>query len=177
MLWIAFKFVSLQEIWQLTPTAFAQRHRCELLSNLYLCRRFGNHKEHRVESGLVVNCFQICIFAGDLATHGENVLWRRVLWIAFKFVSLQEIWQRLEPLFLFLPCCELLSNLYLCRRFGNHPKMNAPATKVVNCFQICIFAGDLATAVLREQATYQLWIAFKFVSLQEIWQLCFRISI
>ena len=145
LLWIAFKFVSLQEIWQHFGLSLLFCLSCELLSNLYLCRRFGN----AVMSSL-------------------RKLW---LWIAFKFVSLQEIWQLNTQRMPKQYSCELLSNLYLCRRFGNPMPKQGSCETVVNCFQICIFAGDLATLIMATLIKTELWIAFKFVSLQEIWQL------
>ena len=87
-LWIAFKFVSLYRIIQ--P--------CKIY-NIF-CK--------------VVNCFQICIFVSDNTTTKSPFMRAKMLWIAFKFVSLYRIIQ---------PCliskktgksCELLSNLYLC---------------------------------------------------------------
>ena len=123
-----------------------------------------------------MNCFQICIFAGDLATLRIASCITVMLWIAFKFVSLQEIWQHNLQLLKHFQCCELLSNLYLCRRFGNKSmqwKCGRPLwiafkfvslqeiwqlingyereKHVVNCFQICIFAGDLATLIISSQ--------------------------
>ena len=36
---------------------------CELLSNEYLCKRRNNFEQLELLSGLVVNCFQMSIFA------------------------------------------------------------------------------------------------------------------
>ena len=87
-LWIAFKFVSLYRI--------IQHGRC-----LH-------------DTPLVVNCFQICIFVSDNTTNAQLDALREMLWIAFKFVSLYRIIQRVVITDSATACCELLSNLYLC---------------------------------------------------------------
>ena len=170
-LWIAFKFVSLQEIWQQLTTILTKATCCELLSNLYLCRRFGNSKAILRNKVVVVNCFQICIFAGDLATGTPVIISTNGVVNCFQIcIFAGDLATSPQP-----PdktrSCELLSNLYLCRRFGNLGGIHHRRERVVNCFQICIFAGDLATLLALWNECKALWIAFKFVSLQEIWQL------
>ena len=83
-LWIAFKLVSLQ---------------------LQTQRR--NNQHYLL---LVVNCFQISIFAVANTTLEIGIVCARELWIAFKLVSLQLQTQRLFFTALLHKCCELLSN-------------------------------------------------------------------
>ena len=101
-------------------------------------------ENHSFVFHFVVNCFQICIFVSDNTTSLSPPLAWAVLWIAFKFVSLYQIIQRVR-------------SRPLCRA-------------VVNCFQICIFVSDNTTAIVNCRATKALWIAFKFVSLYQIIQ-------
>ena len=87
---------------------------CELLSNLYLC--IGWHSDDADAHALVgvVNCFQICIFVSDDTAAVCIAPMAPMLWIAFKFVSLYRMTQRLRGKHGQWTCCELLSNLYLC---------------------------------------------------------------
>ena len=88
----------------------------------------------------VVNCFQISIFAVANTTNLISACrWYR-LWIAFKLVSLQLQTQ-------------------LDWEYCWHET-------VVNCFQISIFAVANTTCTSTNGSSYQLWIAFKLVSLQ-----------
>ena len=71
----------------------------------------------------VVICFQICIFAYTLTTRiVEGLTLRR---------------------------CDLLSNLYLCIYAYNLLLVYCVISAVVICFQICIFAYTLTTAVTK----------------------------
>ena len=149
LLWIAFKLLSLQGQRQLT--------------NYYTCHN------------MVVNCFQITIFAGAKTTcHCTPLLHLR---------------------------CELLSNYYLCRGKDNDIRQFRSSVQlwiafkllslqgqrqheigcvlvlfVVNCFQITIFAGAKTTAIGIARGHYVLWIAFKLLSLQGQRQLHCRFS-
>ena len=118
LLWIAFKFVSL----------------CRILQLLVALTHWW----------VVVNCFQICIFVSDFTTNATRLAAVKVLWIAFKFVSL----------------CRILQHLYAV----------SVSPSVVNCFQICIFVSDFTTCPGMEKNWTLLWIAFKFVSLCRILQ-------
>ena len=114
LLWIAFKLVSLQ--------LQTQRH------------------VQLFELNVVVNCFQISIFAVANTTDrigNRKCLW---LWIAFKLVSLQ---LQTQPLTLWIA-----------------------SPGVVNCFQISIFAVANTTFTVKPICLSVLWIAFKLVSLQ-----------
>ena len=93
---------------------------------------------------IVVNCFQICIFVSDNTTMRCVRMYARLLWIAFKFVSLYQIIQ--------------------------HWWVHTPRWRVVNCFQICIFVSDNTTLYSMQATRFKLWIAFKFVSLYQIIQ-------
>ena len=114
LLWIAFKLVSLQLQTQ--------------------------HKEESDENLLVVNCFQISIFAVANTTPLTTSYYSIWLWIAFKLVSLQLQTQQLSP---------AMTSLH-----------------VVNCFQISIFAVANTTVARNQSYLRRLWIAFKLVSLQ-----------
>ena len=114
---------------------------CELLSNVYLCKRKNNLKITSPLSTSVVNCFQMCIFARGKTTASHSIATEWRLWIAFKCVSLQEEKQRIK--------CDY-------RRCW-----------VVNCFQMCIFARGKTTRLITWTVITWLWIAFKCVSLQE----------
>ena len=113
-LWIAFKLVSLQLQTQ----------------QILMCWSELN----------VVNCFQISIFAVANTTSPKFASISKLLWIAFKLVSLQLQTQPLKSLFLVF--------------------------SVVNCFQISIFAVANTTYKLQGFGFLELWIAFKLVSLQ-----------
>ena len=89
---------------------------------------------------IVVNCFQISIFAVANTTVWLKTIARLSLWIAFKLVSLQLQTQQ-----------EWIYQV---------PK------RVVNCFQISIFAVANTTRSQVWTIEYALWIAFKLVSLQ-----------
>ena len=138
-LWIAFKFVSLHYATQLHLFFSSQIESCELLSNLYLCTMQHNLQMSISLFTIVVNCFQICIFALCNTT--------------FLFLKSRTI------------SCELLSNLYLCTMQHNSKRNKRIDNTVVNCFQICIFALCNTTITSISRYQWLLWIAFKFVSL------------
>ena len=99
------------------------------------------------------------------------------MWIAFKFVSLYRMTQPAACRSNFFACCELLSNLYLCIGWHSSRCRLSTPPSVVNCFQICIFVSDdTATDHIMIQVI-ALWIAFKFVSLYRMTQLCFPIIV
>ena len=108
-------------------------------------------------------CFQISIFEPLKTADLQQADLSDVLWFAFKLVSLNHWKQRIW-------------RIWLCRR-------------VVICFQISIFE-PLKTAVWqKERESFQLWFAFKLVSLnhwKQHWNagrrwplvvICFQISI
>ena len=141
MLWIAFKFVILQGIKHLLLTQYLTSEGCELLSNLYFCRVSNTIGFRFMKELRVVNCFQICTFAGYQTPSKVPPFSRSMLWIAFKFVLLQGI-KHLSVIHR-ERCtgCELLSNLYFCRVSNTRQSAETSTTQVVNCFQICTFAG------------------------------------
>ena len=89
---------------------------------------------------LVVNCFQISIFAVANTTTVKHINIAKMLWIAFKLVSLQLQTQQAAE--------------------------DKDIALVVNCFQISIFAVANTTFGSIEAERAMLWIAFKLVSLQ-----------
>ena len=132
----------------------------ELVSSSYWKQPLNNSHN----SSCVVNCFRTCIFVILKTTHR----WKRPcwpwLWIAFELVS-SSYWKQQTPSVPnYLPCCELLSNLYLRHIENNKLTDEAiintlwiafelvsssywkqhyrelPRRKfVVNCFRTCIF--------------------------------------
>ena len=92
------------------------------------------------KAGFVVNCFQISIFAVANTTYQNRKRKVYLLWIAFKLVSLQ-----------------------LQTQLDSQPMRH---TIVVNCFQISIFAVANTTVTYSFKSVFELWIAFKLVSLQ-----------
>ena len=87
---------------------------CELLSNHYLCANKNSYLDNFSVDYVVVNCFQIIIFA--------------LTRTAFTFVNV------------FTSGCELLSNHYLCANKNSIILLIYWEALVVNCFQIIIFA-------------------------------------
>ena len=151
LLWIAFNFVSLQCETQLAKPAVSDIIRCELLSILYLCSVKHNLTSSINATGLVVNCFQFCIFA----------VWNTTQ----QYKASQH------------SCCELLSILYLCSVKHNERRRGEELAPVVNCFQFCIFAVWNTTFEVFYNVTTMLWIAFNFVSLQcETQQIVYTLS-
>ena len=67
----------------------------------------------------VVNCFQMSTFARGKTTK--------------------------YPRFIQVPCCELLSNEYLCKRKNNFALILLMLQYVVNCFQMSTFARGKTT--------------------------------
>ena len=169
-LWIAFKFVSLYRMTQHLHASLRRLVGCELLSNLYLCIGWHSLSSLIAMSLQVVNCFQICIFVSDDTAYGLQGINTDKLWIAFKFVSLYRMTQPAWEPEHAINCCELLSNLYLC--IGWHSKCfcSCSRTRVVNCFQICIFVSDDTAPQRPLCRPCRLWIAFKFVSLYRMTQ-------
>ena len=109
-LWIAFKLVSLQL--QTQPKDFI----CDFSDTLWIAFKLVSLqlqtqlKRKRMKSYLVVNCFQISIFAVANTTYCSLQTGRELLWIAFKLVSLQLQTQQVSNNNKGDFGCELLSN-------------------------------------------------------------------
>ena len=138
-LWIAFKLVSLQ---------------CKNNLFYFFWRQ-----------AFVVNCFQISIFAVQEQPFVLSAACCRVLWIAFKLVSLQckNNWLRLNWQTALLWIAFKLVSLQ-CK--NNLPNGCSQDCLVVNCFQISIFAVQEQPMNDHICVPILLWIAFKLVSLQ-----------
>ena len=171
VLWIAFKFVSLYRMTQLTVKRKAFLFSCELLSNLYLCIGWHSSSTRSMAMITVVNCFQICIFVSDDTAKEDLHRRQTLLWIAFKFVSLYRMTQHKLTELTNYYSCELLSNLYLCIGWHSAKITRDCRWSVVNCFQICIFVSDDTAQPSSIVVKSPLWIAFKFVSLYRMTQL------
>ena len=140
-LWIAFKWVPLQEEKQHGFSDGEYVSSCELLSNEYLCKRKNNLTLDLLIDNLVVNCFQMSTFARGKTT-----------WMTDNMAH---------------PSCELLSNEYLCKRKNNTKHRTPKPRSVVNCFQMSTFARGKTTTTMIQEFLTMLWIAFKWVPLQE----------
>ena len=139
MLWFAWKFVPLWYQQQLYKNYVRCASGCDLLENSYLCG-ISNNAIWLVTSPLwVVICLKIRTFVVSATTWGSFIRSLRSLWFAWKFVPLWYQQQRrlnrcqaaqvviclkirtfvvsattLRMLRLYLYCCDLLENSYLC---------------------------------------------------------------
>ena len=122
-LWIAFEFISLTRFQQASCVTSLSINCCELLLNLYLWQDSNR-----------IRC---------------DVVFAKLLWIAFEFISLTRFQQATLQIF--------------------------RSNKVVNCFWIYIF-DKIPTGILRNIIVNQLlWIAFEFISLTRFQQECWRL--
>ena len=86
---------------------------------------------------------------------------RNWLWFAFK-LYLWRIEKQLQPLFfLFLLCCDLLSNCIFDVLKNNNEKTRTNRRYVVICFQIVSLTYWKTTPAVRASTWQQLWFAFK----------------
>ena len=98
------------------------------------------------------------------------------MWFAFKNVSLS-YWK--QQCFRSVFChkgCDLLSKMYLCRIGNNLSLLYGSHSRVVICFQKCIFVVLETTPDSIRSAVVKLWFAFKNVSLS-YWKQPFLIYI
>ena len=147
-LWFAFKLISLSYWIQHPQDWMSDNFCCDLLSNLYLCHiEYSKIDRRNME---------------------------RLLWFAFKLISLS-YWIQLKvnennP----RQSCDLLSNLYLCHIEYSGSHCRRLYFIVVICFQTYIFVilntAQTALALL----TVSLWFAFKLISLSYWIQQRFR---
>ena len=138
-LWFAWKFLSLwYQTQQYTKKAISIA-RCDLLENFYLC-------------GIKHNLW---------IPRGEH----KVLWFAWKFLSLWYQTQRLFPSIGSNLCCDLLENFYLCGIKHNNMLKILIGISVVICLKISIFVVSNTTVKRSIILLYQLWFAWKFLSL------------
>ena len=94
---------------------------CDLLSKLYLWHIGNNGGEKFLNVSPVVICFQNCIFDISETTNMGKVTPLKVLWFAFKIVSLTYRKQSaITPLYIKMSC-DLLSKLYLWH-IGNNKR-------------------------------------------------------
>ena len=117
-----------------------RRSCCELLQNVYLCSSKHNSNVLIMSWGQVVNCFKMCIFAVASTIRHPRRHQRYAVVNCFKmciFAVASTIWVsfiRQDQ------SCELLQNVYLCSSKHNRAATDNPASWVVNCFKMCIFA-------------------------------------
>ena len=124
----------------ITHRLTSTKHCCELLQNVYLCSSKHNETFAHVSALFVVNCFKMCIFAvASTIAEGRFLLlnfvvncFKMCIFAVASTIRLQEAKEQVS--------CELLQNVYLCSSKHNVPTVLWPATAVVNCFKMCIFA-------------------------------------
>ena len=138
-LWFAFKLISLSYWIQRLPLPPPVLHRCDLLSNLYLCHIEYSANGSRFIDRIVVICFQTYIFVILNTATFPFDLQSKQLWFAFKLISLSYWIQLTLSTLNQVNRCDLLSNLYLCHIEYSGHNLNTPYLMVVICFQTYIF--------------------------------------
>ena len=138
---------------------------CDLLKNSYLCLLNNTLYEHVSSAKLVVICWKIRIFAYWTTPRQAWLLVCQRLWFAEKFVSLLIEQHQCRALLSFVAGCDLLKNSYLCLLNNTAPAPAMPASPVVICWKIRIFAYWTTPSRLVRVEPGQLWFAEKFVSL------------
>ena len=139
-----YPFLPLQGLWQLVSWPCFCLSGCDLLENSYLCKVFDNSNLQGPNKPRVVICLRILTFARSLTTYTYWCACRRELWFAWEFLPLQGLWQPSLVTPLYLICCDLLENSYLCKVFDNPT------------------SGKVALSLL--------WFAWEFLPLQGLWQ-------
>ena len=92
-LWFAFKFLPLQYLRQPCEFLSGSYHRCDLLSNSYLCSICDSASGFQCNPEVVVICFQILTFAVSATAEANHNVPAKPLWFAFKFLPLQYLRQ------------------------------------------------------------------------------------
>ena len=146
-LWFAWKFVPLwyqqQPIWIYSINNFG----CDLLENSYLCGISNNLTQRNIVSIFVVICLKIRTFVVSATT------------------------ARVEELY--ISCCDLLENSYLCGISNNSYCPLPPFGGVVICLKIRTFVVSATTTITSTTIKCKLWFAWKFVPLwyqQQRWE-------
>ena len=113
----------------------------------------------------VVICFQISIFESLKTASSKKSYYKYVLWFAFKLVSLSRWKQRIVEQNRQSLSLWFAFKLVSLSRWKQRELDKVWWIHVVICFQISIFES-LKTAIRwRAGCLYQLWFAFKLVSL------------
>ena len=165
LLWFAWKFLSL---WYQTQPQWAKN-----------------------KTLWVVICLKISIFVVSNTTANRLQYTSNPLWFAWKFLSLwyqtqhkkqdgtevPELWFAWKFLSLWyqtqppdtkaraFTCCDLLENFYLCGIKHNNHRNTYHYHQVVICLKISIFVVSNTTLHCSFLLPYQLWFAWKFLSL------------
>ena len=145
MLWIAFRFFIFVLRTQRRLKCLGATSCCELLSDFLSL--FFEHNDNQFNNSTlyVVNCFQIFYLCSSNTTLDNIEIYRKLLWIAFRFfifvlrtqrISIRK-WARLS--------CELLSD-FLSLFFEHNPcRRGWTSMRVVNCFQIFYLCSSNTT--------------------------------
>ena len=113
-LWFAWKFVPL---WYQQQQILTNQHlltRCDLLENSHLCGISNNLSSITSSTFLVVICLKIRTFVVSATTLYPLYFIFAMLWFAWKFVPLWYQQQQESSQDLWISCCDLLENSYLC---------------------------------------------------------------
>ena len=164
-LWFAWKFLSLWYQTQLKALSNCLSLRCDLLENFYLCGIKHNYKIILLSVLVVVICLKISIFVVSNTTTLLTTPTRRGLWFAWKFLSLWYQTQPPDTKARAFTCCDLLENFYLCGIKHNNHRNTYHYHQVVICLKISIFVVSNTTLHCSFLLPYQLWFAWKFLSL------------
>ena len=190
-LWIAFSSLYLRCYSQFLVIPYALLWGCELLSVLYICGVIHSFFKMIKKRCKVVNCFQFFIFAVlftvidgfDLIVvscellsvlyicgviHsvivGDNV--REQVVNCFQFFIFAVLFTVIKNAKKSIPCCELLSVLYICGVIHSVSANQIARYQVVNCFQFFIFAVLFTVPCRPTLLSRPLWIAFSSLYLR-----------
>jgi len=163
---------------------------CDLLTNSYLWHIKHTYERVLREYLIVVICLQIRIFDISNTPKSMQMTPRRLLWFAYKFVSLTYqthlgAHRNREVIVViclqirifdisntpraggnqYERCCDLLTNSYLWHIKHTQGQSYVSCRSVVICLQIRIFDISNTPVVTFDIFIRRLWFAYKFVSL------------
>ena len=160
-LWIAFRLY----LWNIGQQLFVQplnsSRCCELLSDCIFEISVNNFQLQKDIRLLVVNCFQIVSLKYRSTTYCWELANNVLLWIAFRLYLWnigQQLRQRSSN---WKRSCELLSDCIFEISVNNCYWSRYPLRTVVNCFQIVSLKYRSTTDTRHQNASWQLWIAFR----------------
>ena len=145
LLWFAWKFLSLWYQTQLYSLHWRMTMSCDLLENFYLCGIKHNLKNQRQILKTVVICLKISIFVVSNTTSSNRCHCLRLLWFAWKFLSLWYQTQHERHIAEPVNGCDLLENFYLCGIKHNPKIYHYEEEVVVICLKISIFVVSNTT--------------------------------
>ena len=110
-------------------------------------------------------CLKISIFVVSNTTCSLLIIVCRLLWFAWKFLSLWYQTQQVKEVLHFQSRCDLLENFYLCGIKHNKMCAMMVGLSVVICLKISIFVVSNTTPMFFIERSPSLWFAWKFLSL------------